>query len=256
MDNEGQWEGRPFAVPTHPCLEAYFSFPLQRWAIRRYLSSRVDKVNARPTYWYGMCALPCPAPRVHTRKTPKGPETLCAEARGHGAEGLNLVAGSAWDGREVCRPPSYRPLPCLAGPVFPQPSTLNGGHSRMCMPCHRPPTHIDARRKRRAPRATASNTNRPPPSATWPALHSLSPLLLIGSRLNPSPFSLLTDVPATVILLLSSPSSPKRKAALSRPVPEAGRLPDLRKGDAALGDGDFGLDAMVESGSSIQLKLD
>lgn len=124
MDNEGQWEDRPFAVPTHPCLEAYFSFLLQRRAIRRYLSCRVDKMNARPMYWYGMCALPCPAPRVHTRKTPKGPETLCAEARGHRAEVLNLVAGSAWEGR-VCRPPPYRPPPCLAEPVFPQPSTLN-----------------------------------------------------------------------------------------------------------------------------------
>lgn len=51
--------------------------------------------------------------------------------------------------------------------------------------------------------------------------------------------------------LETSPSStsPKRNAAFSRPEPDAGRLLDLRNGEADLGGDD-------ESGSSIHEKLD
>ena len=122
MDNEGQWEDRPFAVPTHPCPEAYFSFPLQRWAIRRYLSCRVDKMNARPMYWYGTCALPCPAPACIREKRPRVPRLCVRKPVGTVRKGLTS-SQEAHGRREVCRPPSCRPpsLLCWAG----LPSTLN-----------------------------------------------------------------------------------------------------------------------------------
>jgi len=49
----------------------------------------------------------------------------------------------------------------------------------------------------------------------------------------------------------SAPSSPKRKAALSRLGPEAGRFPDLRKGETDFGGDELRPEAEDTSGSSI-----
>jgi hypothetical protein len=57
-------------------------------------------------------------------------------------------------------------------------------------------------------------------------------------------------------MLFESSTSPNRKAAFSRPEPDAGRLPDLRNGDEDLGGDDFVVDPEGASGSSIHEKLD
>ena len=57
-------------------------------------------------------------------------------------------------------------------------------------------------------------------------------------------------------MLFESSTSPNRKAAFSRPEPDAGRLPDLRNGDGDFGGEDLWEDPEVVSGSNIHEKLD
>lgn len=74
----------------------------------------------------------------------------------------------------------------------------------------------------------------------------------IGPRLK-----LSADTDFLLLGIWGSPlSSPKRKAAFSRPWPEFGRRPDLRNGDEDFGCADLTPDAEESSGSNIQLKFD